>query len=86
MQKWILTISAVAALGLASWGCCGLTKHVIVAVDSISEAARSAAETGNSATDMAQVASQTLSQAQDTLRVAQDAIQTIAKKGVVHVF
>jgi hypothetical protein len=39
MHKWILTIALIAALGLAAWGCSGLTRHLIVAVDRWGDAA-----------------------------------------------
>ena len=35
-----------ALLGLAVWGCCGLTRHVIVAVDKIGDAGSNLAEAG----------------------------------------
>lgn len=39
MHKWIITIALIAALGFAAWGCSGLTRHLIVAVDRWGDAA-----------------------------------------------
>lgn len=48
MPRWLkiaIGITATALLGVAVWGCCGLTKHIIMAVDRFGDAGAGLAQT-----------------------------------------